>query len=55
MIQSGKKISASYYDPEHETMSRDRLAGLQLQRLQATVKRVYQSVPFYRNAFKARG
>lgn len=55
MIQSGKKISASYYDPEHETMSRDRLAELQLQRLQATVKRVYQSVPFYRNAFKARG
>ncbi len=55
MIQSGKKISASYYDPEHETMSRDRLAGLQLQRLQATVKRVYQSVPFYRDAFKARG
>ncbi|MBP7332916.1 MAG: phenylacetate--CoA ligase [Firmicutes bacterium] len=36
-------------------MSRDRLAGLQLQRLQATVKRVYQSVPFYRDAFKARG
>jgi len=55
LIQSGKKISASYYDPEHETMSRDRLAELQLQRLQATVKRVYQSVPFYRNAFKARG
>lgn len=55
MIQSGKKISASYYDPEHETMSRDRLAELQLQRLQATVKRVYQSVPFYRNAFKAGG
>lgn len=36
-------------------MSRDRLAELQLQRLQATVKRVYQSVPFYRNAFKAGG
>ncbi len=55
MIQLGKKISASYYDPEHETMSRDRLAQLQLERLQKTVKKVYESVPFYKNAFKARG
>lgn len=55
MIQSGKKISASYYDPEHETMSRDRLAELQLERLQKTVKKVYESVPFYKNALKARG
>ena len=55
MIQSEKKINASYYDPEHETMSRDRLAQLQLERLQETVKKVYQSVPFYKNALKARG
>jgi len=55
LIQLGKKISASYYDPEHETMSRDRLAQLQLERLQKTVKKVYESVPFYKNAFKARG
>ncbi len=56
MIQSSvKKIQTSYYDPEHETMSRERLAHLQLQRLQTTVKRVYKSVPFYRDAFKSRG
>ncbi|MFX4262347.1 phenylacetate--CoA ligase family protein [Pelotomaculum propionicicum] len=36
-------------------MSRDRLAELQLERLQKTVKKVYQSVPFYKNALKARG
>lgn len=53
MIKAPEK--KKYYDPEHETMSRDSLAQLQLERLQATVKRVYQSVPFYRNALKARG
>ncbi|MDD4766861.1 MAG: phenylacetate--CoA ligase [Desulfotomaculaceae bacterium] len=36
-------------------MSREKLAQLQLERLQATVQRVYQSVPFYKNAFKGRG
>lgn len=53
MIKAPEK--KKYYDPEHETMPRERLEQLQLERLQATVKRVYQSVPFYRNAFKARG
>ncbi len=50
-----KKMRAAYFDPEHETMSRDSLARLQLERLQATVKKVYRSVPFYRNALKAKG
>ncbi|MDD2553517.1 MAG: phenylacetate--CoA ligase, partial [Desulfotomaculaceae bacterium] len=36
-------------------MSREKLAQLQLERLQATVQRVYQSVPFYKNAFKGSG
>ncbi|NLI11520.1 phenylacetate--CoA ligase family protein [Pelotomaculum propionicicum] len=56
MIQSpGKKLREGYFDPEHETMSRDELAQLQLERLQATVKKVYRSVPFYKKALKARG
>lgn len=44
-----------YWDREHETMSRDQLAELQLQRLQATVERVYHKVPFYRQAFEKQG
>lgn len=51
----GKKLREAYYDPEHETMPREKLAQLQLERLQNTVKKVYRSVPFYRNALKARG
>lgn len=50
-----KKLREAYYDPEHETMPREKLAQLQLERLQNTVKKVYRSVPFYRNALKARG
>ncbi len=44
-----------YWDREYETMSRDNLAELQLQRLQATVERVYHKVPFYRQAFEKQG
>jgi phenylacetate-CoA ligase len=59
MIQSiktpGKELRSVYFDFKHETMSRDSLAQLQLERLQAMVKRVYRSVPFYRSALKARG
>lgn len=51
----GKKLREAYYDPEHETMPRERLAQLQLERLQNTVKKVYRSVPFYKEALKARG
>lgn len=42
-------------DPEHEKMSRKQLEKLQLERLQAKVKDVYEKVPFYRRAFKAKG
>ncbi|MFO1337365.1 MAG: phenylacetate--CoA ligase PaaK [Burkholderiaceae bacterium] len=38
-----------------ETASRDEIAALQLQRLQATLARVYEHVPHYRQAFDARG
>jgi phenylacetate-CoA ligase len=56
MIQlPSKEIRAAYYDPEHETMSRESLEQLQQERLQKIVKKVYKAVPFYRKAFKARG
>ncbi len=50
-----KNLQQAYWDPEHETMPREKLEQLQLERLKATVKKVYQHVPFYRDAFKARG
>lgn len=43
------------WDEAHETMSRQALQDLQLQRLRALVARVYDRVPFYRNAFMERG
>jgi phenylacetate-CoA ligase len=38
-----------------ETASRDEIEALQLQRLQATLKRAYNNVPHYRAAFDAAG
>src|SRR5215475_4731640 len=38
-----------------ETASRDEIAALQLQRLQATLKRAYENVPHYRRAFDEAG
>ncbi|MBX3618859.1 MAG: phenylacetate--CoA ligase [Rhizobacter sp.] len=38
-----------------ETASRDEIAALQLQRLQATLQRAYDKVPHYRRAFDERG
>lgn len=40
---------------ELETMSREAMRLLQLTKLQATVKRVYERVPFYKAAFDAKG
>ncbi len=37
---------------EAETMSKDRMEEIQLTRLQETVKRVYENVPFYREKFE---
>jgi phenylacetate-CoA ligase len=42
-------------DLEHEKMPRKQLEKLQLERLQAKVKEVYEKVPFYRHAFKEKG
>jgi phenylacetate-CoA ligase len=39
------------WDPDYECMSRDELTQLQLERLQATLNRVYRNVAFYRKQF----
>lgn len=44
-----------YYQPDIETMSRKDLEALQLERLQALVKRVYQKIPFYKESFDKAG
>lgn len=44
-----------YYQPDIETMSREDLEALQLERLQALVKRVYQKIPFYKESFDKGG
>ena len=38
-----------YYQPEIETAPREKIIALQNERLAATVRRVYENVPFYRN------
>jgi phenylacetate-CoA ligase len=44
-----------FWDQESETLTRPTLEQLQLKRLQDTVQRVAQRVPFYRDKFKALG
>jgi phenylacetate-CoA ligase len=43
------------YNIEFETLPREALEALQLRRLQATVQRVYATVPFYRKQFDEAG
>lgn len=43
------------WDAEAETMSRDELHKVQLSRLQDTVRRVSQNVPFYKKSLRERG
>jgi len=43
------------WDPRHECMDREELRSLQLERLQQTVARVYDRVPFYRKAMDEAG
>lgn len=43
------------WNPKYETMPREELEQLQLERLRALVARVYEKVPFYRNAFNEAG
>ncbi|MGD0884839.1 MAG: phenylacetate--CoA ligase [Thermodesulfovibrionales bacterium] len=43
------------WEPENESMNREELEQLQLERLQATLSRVYLNVPFYRKKFDELG
>ncbi len=43
------------FNKEYECMPRKELENLQLERLKATVKRVYENVPFYRKKFDEAG
>ncbi len=43
------------FDPRYETMPRQELEQLQLERLRTTVKRVYAKVPFYRRKLDQAG
>lgn len=43
------------WDPQHESMPREELEQLQLERLQATLNRVYKNVTCYRNKFNQLG
>ena len=40
---------------KHETLDRDALEQLQIERLQSTLNRVYRNVAFYRHLFDAQG
>ncbi|MGB9624379.1 MAG: phenylacetate--CoA ligase family protein, partial [Phycisphaerae bacterium] len=41
------------YNPRYETLAREELEQLQIERLQSTLNRVYRNVAFYRAAFDA--
>lgn len=43
------------FESELETLSREELRELQLQRLKATLRQAYENVPHYRQAFEAAG
>ncbi len=43
------------YNPTYETMPRERLYDVQLERLKSAVKRVFQAVPYYRSAMQQAG
>lgn len=40
-----------YWQPEYESIDREELEQLQLERLESTLNRVYMNVPFYRKKF----
>lgn len=46
---------AAIYNPRYETIAREELQQLQLERLQATINRCYKNVPFYRRRLEALG
>ena len=44
-----------YHQPDIETMPREELRKLQLARMQETLKRCYENIPFYKDAFDKAG
>ncbi len=48
-------MQQTYWNPTMETMPREQLRVLQDERLRAIVRRVYESVPFYRHKMQERG
>ncbi|MBP2668913.1 MAG: phenylacetate-CoA ligase [Deltaproteobacteria bacterium] len=44
-----------YWEPDKECLDREELEQIQIERLQSTLTRVYQHVPFYRKKFNALG
>ena len=44
-----------YYQPEIETMSRDKIEALQDERLVKQVKHVWDNVPYYRKKMEEKG
>ncbi len=44
-----------YWNKDIECMDREQLRALQTKKLQATVKKVYENVPFYKKAFDEKG
>jgi len=47
--------AARWYDATHETMPREQLAALQIERLRETVARVHEHVPLHRQRLQAAG
>jgi phenylacetate-CoA ligase len=43
------------WDGQHETMDRDQLRALQLERLQGMVARIFERIPFYRERLRVAG
>ena len=43
------------WNPKIETLSRDLLEQIQLERLESTLHRAYKNVPFYHAAFEQHG
>jgi phenylacetate-CoA ligase len=55
MDHAAKEGIGMIFDIEYETMPREALEAIQLRRLQATLQRVYATVPFYRKRFQEAG
>jgi phenylacetate-CoA ligase len=49
------KLTDTIWEPQHECLDRAELEQVQLERLEATLNRVYRHVPFYRKRFDELG